>query len=63
MKLTISVSTNGKCFKLRKYLSLPVADPGEDQTEARREGPPPPLSQGLDDRTLPPYLKVWIYHC
>ena len=63
MKLTISVSTNGKCFKLRKYLSLPVADPGEDQTEARREGPPPPLSQGLDDRTLPPYLKVWIHHC
>ena len=48
MKLTISVSTNGKCFKLRKYLSLPVADPGEDQTEARREGPPPP------------YLRVWM---
>ena len=23
----------------------------------------PPLSQGLDDRTLPPYLKVWIHHC
>ena len=40
-----------------------MADPGEDQTEARREGPPPLLSQGLDDRTLPPYLKVWIHYC
>ena len=65
MTLTISFSTNGRCFELRKYLSLPVADPGEDQTEARREGPPPPppLSQGLDDRALPPYLQVWIHHC
>ena len=24
---------------------------------------PPPLSQGLDDWVLPPYLKVWIRHC
>ena len=24
--------------------------------------PPPPLSQGLDDRPPPPYLKVWIRH-
>ena len=23
----------------------------------------PPLSQGLDDRPPPPYLKVWIRHC
>ena len=44
-----------------------------DQTEAAPEGPkkffwrpprpPPPLSQGLDDWVLPPYLKVWIRHC
>ena len=40
-----------------------------DQTEAWRAEknflettPPPPLSQGLDDRA-PPYLKVWIHHC
>ena len=39
-----------------------------DQTEARRapnfsflRPPPPPLSQGLDDRA-PLYLKVWIRH-
>ena len=24
--------------------------------------PAPPLSQGLDDRPPPPYLKVWIHH-
>ena len=24
---------------------------------------PPPLSQGLDDRVPPPYLRVWIHHC
>ena len=28
-----------------------------------RPAPPPPLSQGLDDRALPPYLQVWIHHC
>ena len=22
-----------------------------------------PLSKGLDDRPLPPHLKVWIRHC
>ena len=41
-----------------------------DQTEARRaekniwRPPPPPLSQGLDNRPpTTPYLKVWIRHC
>ena len=41
-----------------------------DQTGAAPEGPKkffwrpgPPLSQGLDDWVLPPYLKVWIRHC
>ena len=39
-----------------------------DQTEARRaeknffKMPPPPLSQGRDDRLPPTYLKVWIRH-
>ena len=42
-----------------------------DQTETRRaeknfggtaRGSPPPLSEGVDDRT-PPYLKIWIPHC
>ena len=41
------------------------------QTKMRPEGPenfflrlpPPPLSQGLDDRPPSPYLKVWIRHC
>ena len=38
-----------------------------DQNEARRAeeknwSPGPPLSQGLDDRPPPPYLKVWIRH-
>ena len=28
-----------------------------------RSVPPLTLSQGLDDRPLPPYLKVWIHHC
>ena len=45
-----------------------------DQTEAQRAQKnffgdwPPPLSQGLDDRSPPPpnsllYLNVWIPHC
>ena len=55
-----------------------MADPGEgprglgpplflDENEARRADNSffeagPPLSQGLDDRPPPPYLKVWIRH-
>ena len=39
-----------------------------DQTEAQGAEKffletAPPLSQGLDDRVAPPYLKVWIHHC
>ena len=40
-----------------------------DQTETRRAekkvletAPPPTLSQGLDNRPPPPYLKVWNRH-
>jgi len=39
-----------------------------DQTEARRAEKKffgdwaPPLSKGLDDRPLPPYLEDWIRH-
>ena len=36
------------------------------RTKLRPEGKAPPLSQGLDDCTLPPsppYLKVWIHYC
>ena len=39
-----------------------------DQNEARRaekifsEARPHPLSQGLDDRPPPPYVRVWIRH-
>ena len=43
------------------YVLTAVADPGEGPG-----GPDPPLSQGLDDRPLPPpplYPKVWIRHC
>ena len=39
-------------------------------TKMRPEGPKkifletgPPLSQGVDDQSLPPYLKVWSRHC
>ena len=36
-----------------------------DQTEAEKTflETGPPLSQGLDERVPPPYLKVWICHC
>ena len=52
-----------KMFWIKKIFILTIG--GEDQTGARREGPPfpPLLSQDLDDYTLPLYLKVWIHHC
>ena len=31
--------------------------------QAIKAAPPPPLSQGLDDRSPPPYLKAWIRYC
>ena len=32
--------------------------------QAIKAAPPPPLSQGLDDRPPPPpYLKAWIHYC
>ena len=67
-----SLSWQQRKWREEGWVVWAVADPGEGpggpaplflaQTEARRETtPPPPLSQGLNDR--PPYLKVWIRHC
>ena len=39
--------------------------PGRTKLRPEGKAPPPRLSQGLDDCTLPPppYLKVWNHHC
>ena len=40
---------------------------GQTEAKGRKnffgDRPLPTLSQGLDDRLPPPYLKVWIRHC
>ena len=56
-----------KVYLFGQYTCTPVADPDpKGRKKIFLETPPPPLSQGLDDRPLPlpsPHLKVWIFHC
>ena len=65
-KLLMSNSYSGKVVDLGESPRRPTPTPLIFRSNRKNffgDRPPSPLSQGLNDRPPPPYLKVWIRHC
>ena len=54
------IQGRGPGARVPPYFSTKMRPEGQKKIFLETE---PPLSKGVDDQPLPPYLKVWICHC